>query len=79
MPLSASWRLTLFAAPAGAEFRPLGSPPEDAPPLNFCAQGKLLVFSGNCDPGPGVKKDSISRKACADVVAAAIDAKDARP
>jgi hypothetical protein len=59
--------LAIFSVPASAEFTPFGSPPADVPPINFCAQGRLLIFTGSCDPGPGTKKDSISRPACAQV------------
>jgi len=37
-------------------------------PIDFCAQGKLLIFTGNCVlPEGSAFKDSISRKACEDV------------
>ena len=40
----------------------------DETPIDFCAQGKLLIFTGNCVlPKDAAFKDSISRKACDDV------------
>ena len=42
-------------------------------PIDFCAQGKFLIFTGNCIlPKNSVFKDSISRKACDDVRATLI-------
>ena len=51
-----------------AEFKPFGSRAPEAPPINFCAPGKFLVYSGSCSPG-GKQKDVISEKACGDVSA----------
>lgn len=54
------------AAPSAAEFRPFGSQAQaEAPAINFCAQGKFLVFTGDCLPSARIK-DEISRKACSD-------------
>jgi len=62
--------LSLLAPGARAEFKPFGAgASEELPALNFCAEGKLLVFSGSCRPGEK-NKDVISPKACNDVVAA---------
>lgn len=58
--------LLLAAAPARAEFRPFNAaPPQDAPPINFCASGKFVILAGNCTPGTK-HKDAISPKACQD-------------
>ncbi|OGR44672.1 MAG: hypothetical protein A2X35_05030 [Elusimicrobia bacterium GWA2_61_42] len=61
--------LLLLVSQAAAEFAPFGQQAarEDAPPLNFCAQGKFLIYAGDCVPG-AKEKDVISRKACGDVV-----------
>lgn len=41
--------------------------------IDFCARGKLLIFTGNCVlPKNSVFKDSISQKACEDVKASLI-------
>ena len=57
----------LFARPAAAEFRPFGAQPQaEAPAINFCAQGKFLIYTGDCSPSSKFK-DEISRKACSDV------------
>lgn len=62
--------LFFLASPAAAQFRSFGAQAEqpDAPPLNFCAAGKFLVFTGNCRPAAKAK-DVVSVKACADVSA----------
>ena len=54
--------------PAGAEFKPFGSQAAETPPMNFCASGKFLIYTGSCSPG-GKMKDVISEKACGDVSA----------
>ena len=51
---------------ARAEFKPFGSQAPEVPAINFCAYGKLLVYTGSCSPG-GRQKDVISEKACGDV------------
>lgn len=56
--------LFLLLAPAArAEFRPFNTQAAEVPELNFCAPGKLLIFTGSCSPG-GKLKDVISPKAC---------------
>ena len=45
----------------------------DAGSIDFCARGKILIFTGNCIPPKGSAfKDSISRKACMDVKSALV-------
>jgi len=57
--------LLFLSGHAAAEFKPFGTQArEEAPELAFCAQGKMLVFTGDCDPLPSVP-DEISPKACA--------------
>lgn len=58
----------LLCAPlrARAEFKPFGSQARETPPINFCASGKFLVYTGSCSP-VGKLKDVISEKACGDV------------
>lgn len=65
----------LLCAPllARAEFKPFGSQASEAPLINFCAQGKFLVYTGSCVPG-GKQKDVISEKACSDVASALLQA-----
>ncbi|MCM2266542.1 MAG: hypothetical protein NDI60_02065 [Elusimicrobiales bacterium] len=59
----------LFSAPAAAEFAPFGAQAQaGAPALSFCAQGKFLIYTGECSP-LAAAKDSISAKACGDVAA----------
>jgi hypothetical protein len=60
----------LLAAPAVyAQFKPFGQAAQaEAPALSFCAQGKMLVFTGDCSPSAS-NKDAISPKACSDVSA----------
>lgn len=55
--------IAVLAAPAGAQFRPFSPSGEEPEPLNFCASGKLVIATGNCDPS-SAHKDAISRKAC---------------
>ncbi|MBI4802929.1 MAG: hypothetical protein HY796_10440 [Elusimicrobia bacterium] len=60
----------VFARPARAQFyvNNFQSAPQPEKLVNFCSQGKLLVFTGSCSlPKNSRIKDSISEKACADV------------
>jgi len=59
-----------FTVPEGNKAFVAGSA---EPSIDFCAKGKLLIFTGNCVlPKTSAFKDSISRKACADVTASLI-------
>jgi hypothetical protein len=60
----------LLCAPlqARAEFKPFGSQAPETPPINFCASGRFLVYTGSCSSA-GSAKDAISEKACGDVAA----------
>ena len=66
-PASAS----AFQALSSYEDKPASVPTSasdpDEKPIDFCTQGKLLIFTGNCSlPKNTVFKDSISPKACDD-------------
>ncbi len=64
--------LCVAPAPARAEFKPFGAAATAMPPLNFCASGKLIVYTGSCSPA-GKMKDVISAKACNDVTSVLLD------
>ncbi len=71
-PASLAAVLLLAALPARAEFRPFGQAAARPLDMDFCARGKLLIYTGDCSPSAR-HKDEISRKACADVAAALAD------
>ncbi len=59
------------AGPAAAQFYADNQQQPSQPPekyVNFCAEGKLFIFTGNCTLAPNARyQESISEKGCGDV------------